>query len=122
MHIERRREVDLIEETLELRDALTVELHVVEVLAGPDLLLVPAAVAEDEPVQNAEPIALAVARRRDARGRHELPSRQRVRALPVDEEPAVGRRRAYRPAESGDVPRREPRAAVAVALLEGGCK
>src|SRR5262245_11249291 len=56
MNIETAREVDLVEEVLVARDLVTVQLDVVQVLAGTDLLLVPGAVPEHKPVQNAEPV------------------------------------------------------------------
>src|SRR5262245_55704629 len=73
MDVEARREVDLLEEVSEARHLLPVELHVVEMLAGADFLLVPRAVAEHEAVQDAESVRLRAALRENARGRYELP-------------------------------------------------
>ena len=76
MNIETRREVDLLEEVLELRDPLAVELDVMEVLARANLLLVPTTVAEDQAVQHTEPVSLGAALRLHGRGRNELARRE----------------------------------------------
>src|SRR3954447_25128498 len=118
--VETGREVHLIEEIPETCDPLAVELDVVHVLSGADLLLVPAAVAVHETVQYAEPVRLVVPARVGARRRNELTLGELACPLTVGKRPRMGRSRPDRPPEARDVPRREPRPAVAVALLEGG--
>ena len=76
MNVEARRKNDLIEEILEPRDPLAIELDVMEMLARTNLLLVPAAVSENEAVQHTEPVRLGVAARVHAGRRNELTRRQ----------------------------------------------
>src|SRR2546423_9986958 len=117
--VEARRKVDLVEEILELRDLLAIELDVMEMLARANLLLVPAAVPEDEAVQYTEPIGLGVADRRHAGRRNELARGKRVASVAVGKRPRVGWGRPDRPPELRDVPRRQTRAAMPRSFLEG---
>src|SRR4051812_15964392 len=91
-----------------------------EVLARADLHLVPAAVAEDQTVQHAEPVALVLSLRRPPGRANELTRAQARRAVAVGEQPAMRRRRVDRAPVPRDVPGRQAHAAVAVALLERG--
>src|SRR5206468_661883 len=112
MNVEARRKVDLVEEVLELRDLLAVELDVVQMLAAAHPLLVPTAVAEDQAVQSTEAIGLGVAVRPHARRLNDLPKRKRIGSLAVCEGPGMGRGSPDRSPELRDVPRRQTGTAV----------
>ena len=84
MDIETRREVDLLEEVLEPGNAPAVKLHVVKVLAGADLLLVPGAVAEDEPMKHTVAICLGITLRARLHRGDELAGSQIIGAVETD--------------------------------------
>src|ERR1051326_2040968 len=107
MDVEAGREVHLIEVVPESRNLLPVELDVVEVLAGANLLLVPASISEDQSVQRAEPVTLPLTGRKRSRRRNVLPRFERARSLAIRQQPRVGRCREHRAAEARSVSRRE---------------
>src|SRR5207248_9685524 len=90
MNVEARREVELVEEILEARNLLAVQLYVVKVLAGTDLDLVPAPVAEHESMEDAEAVALRVASRRPAGGADEVGDGEAGGAVSARQEPTGG--------------------------------
>src|SRR6516225_8155802 len=113
MDVEAGREVDLVEKVAESGYSLAVELDVVQMLTGADLLLVPRAIAEDQPVQGAEAVALGVTPRLCPDRGHELARLEPVGAVAVDEHPRMGCGRRHDTAEAGPVPRRQPSPAIA---------
>src|SRR5205807_3748795 len=87
--VQARREVHLVEEAFESRDFLAVQLNVMEVLARANLLLVPAAVAEDEAMQGSEAVALRVEPGLVPRRGQILAGHKSIRTVVVGEEPWV---------------------------------